>query len=732
MITFDEKSKLFRIDTSNSTYCILISEKGYLAHAYYGPKIGKDDVGYLTRQMEYGFSDSPVFREKLSLLDFLPQELPTDGLGDYRESALAITDSNGNNAVELKYKAYEIINGTNKLNGMPCVFGSNAQTLKITTVDEILNLTVDLFYTIFDDTDAIVRSVKITSNAAKPVYIKKALSASFDMDNDNYDTITLNGSWARERHIDRHPIHMGIQKACSTRGVTSHQEHPFTAILERNADWNSGNVYGINLIYSGSFIAQIQRNQFDSLRTCIGINPENFCWTLESGASFETPQAVLVFSNNGLNGMSHTFHDLYRNHLIRSPYKNQMRPILINNWEATYFNFDTQKLLDIAREASKDGIEMLVMDDGWFGKRNFDDNSLGDWIVNEEKIQGGLKHLVDEVNKLGMKFGIWFEPEMISPDSELFRAHPDWAIQIKGREPGMARCQYILDITRNEVRDHIMNMVESVLRSANIEYVKWDMNRQLSDIGSTELCGVQLGEFYHRYVLALYSMQEQLITDFPNLLLENCSGGGARFDPGMFYYSPQIWCSDDTDAYERLAIQEGTALVYPLSTMGAHVSVCPNHACGRTTPFKTRGYVALSGTFGYELDITKLNEEDRAMIPDQIALYKKFSPLVREGDYYKIAAASENHEYDAWASISRDKSRALVTFVQIQNHPNNKTRMVKIPGLDADRTYTVSWPDEDQQKFPPLKLTGVTIMNAGIPIRRDWGDYQGQLIYLEG
>ena len=732
MITFDEQSKLFRLDTAASTYCILISKKGYLAHAYYGPKIGKDDVGYLTRQMEYGFSDSPVFREKLCLLDYLPFELPTDGLGDYRESALAITDSNGNNAVELKYKAYEIINGTNKLNGLPCVFGSNAQTLKITTVDEILNITVDLFYTIFDDTDAIVRSVKITSNAAKPVYIKKALSASFDMDNDNYDTITLNGSWARERHIDRHPIHMGIQKACSIRGVTSHQEHPFTAILDHNADWNSGNVYGINLIYSGSFIAQIQRNQFDSLRTSIGINPENFCWTLESGASFETPQAVLVFSNNGLNGMSHTFHDLYRNHLIRSPYKNQMRPILINNWEATYFNFDTQKLLDIAREASKDGIEMLVMDDGWFGHRSFDDSSLGDWIVNEEKIQGGLKHLVDEVNKLGMKFGIWFEPEMISPDSELFRAHPDWAIQIKGREPGMARCQYILDITRNEVRDHIMNMVESVLRSANIEYVKWDMNRQLSDIGSTELSGVQLGEFYHRYVLALYSMQEQLITDFPNLLLENCSGGGARFDPGMFYYSPQIWCSDDTDAYERLAIQEGTALVYPLSTMGAHVSVCPNHACGRTTPFKTRGYVALSGTFGYELDITKLSAEDRAMIPQQIALYKKFSQLVREGDSYKIAAASENHEYDCWASISRDKSRALVTFVQIQNHPNNKTRMVKIPGLDENRTYTVTWPDEDQQKFPPMTLTGATIMNAGIPIRRDWGDYQAQLIYLEG
>ena len=734
MISFDEEKKLFRLDTENSTYCILISERGYLAHCYYGSKIGGDDVSYLTRQKEYGFSDSPVFREKLSLLDFLPQEIPTSGVGDFRESALAVTNSSGNNAVELKYKSYEIFNGTNRLTGLPCVFDSvdaKSQTLRITACDEVLGISADLFYTVFDDTDAIVRSVKITSNAKEAVYIKRALSASFDMDNDSYDTISLNGSWARERHIDRHPIHMGIQKSCSVRGETSHQEQPFTAILEHNADWNMGKVYGINLIYSGNFTAQIQRSQFDSLRASIGINPENFSWKLNCGESFETPQAVLVFSDKGLNGMSHAFHDLYRNHLIRSPYKNKMRPVLINNWEGTYFDFDTEKLLDIAREAHKDGIEMLVMDDGWFGKRSFDDNSLGDWIVNEKKLKGGLKYLVDQVNVLGMKFGIWFEPEMISPDSDLFRAHPDWAIQIKGREPGMSRCQYVLDITRKEVRDHIMNSLEAVLHSANVEYVKWDMNRQLCDIGSVDLPADQMGEFYHRYVLAVYSMQEQLVTDFPNLLLENCSGGGARFDPGMFYYGPQIWCSDDTDAFERLAIQEGTALVYPLSTMGAHVSVCPNHACGRTTPFKTRGYVALSGTFGYELDITKLSEDDRKMIPRQIALYKKFSPLVREGDYYKITSAAENGECDAWVSVGRDKKNALVTFVQIFNHPNFKTRMIRIPGLDEGKTYTVTWPDEDQEKYPPLKLSGTTIMNAGIPIRRDWGDFQAQLIYLE-
>ena len=733
MIIFNKETKTFRLDTANSTYCILISEKGYLAHCYYGSKIADDDISYLTRQMEYGFSDSPVFREKLSLLDFLPQEYPTDGVGDFRKSALAITNSTGNNAVELKYKEYKIFKGTLALAGLPCVFDDSfkAQTLVITLADNTLGVEVELYYTIFDDTDAIVRSAKIINISTEPVYIKKAMSLAFDMDNDNYETITLNGTWARERHIDRHPIHMGVQEACSVRGETSHQEHPFMAILDASTGCNNGSVYGVNFIYSGNFSALIQRNQFDTVRVMIGINPENFTWKLNSKEFFETPQAVLTFSNKGLNGMSHSFHDLYRNHLIRSPYKNKMRPILINNWEATYFNFDTEKLIDIAREASKDGIEMLVMDDGWFGHRSFDDSSLGDWYVNEDKIKGGLKHLVEEVNKLGMKFGIWFEPEMISPDSDLYRAHPDWAIQIPGREPGLSRQQLVLDITRKEVEDYTYESVAKILRSANIEYVKWDMNRQLTDIGSAALPADQLGEFYHRYVLAVYRLQERLLTEFPKLLLENCSGGGARFDPGMFFYSPQIWCSDDTDAIERLAIQEGTALVYPLSTMGAHVSVCPNHACGRVTPFKTRGYVALSGTFGYELDITKLPAEERAMIPGQVALYKNFGDLVRNGDYSRIASYRENNEYDCWASIAKDKPKALVTFVQVLNHPNYKTRFIKINGLKPEAKYRVTWPDEDQKKFPPLRLTGSTIMNAGIPIRRDWGDYQAQLIYLE-
>ena len=733
MITFNKDNRTFRLDTPSSTYCISICRDGYIGHAYYGSKIGDDDVTFLTRFREFGFSDSQIFREKHSFLDFFPQEYPTDGVGDYRESALAITDSTGHNAVELKYKSHKIEKGTAAIKGLPAVFGDAAECsrLELTATDDILGVEVTLIYTVFEKIDAIVRSVKIQNNGKSSVFVKKALSAAFDIDDDNFDMITLHGSWARERHIDRRPVHMGKQGVVSVRGETSHQEHPFIALIDHNADFNNGRVYGINFIYSGNFVADVQKNQFESLRVVMGINPENFCWKLNAGEQFNTPQAVLVYSDKGLNGMSRAFHDLYRDHLIRSPYKKSPRPVLINNWEATYFNFDTQKLLDIAREASKDGIEMLVMDDGWFGHRSFDDSSLGDWYVNEEKIKGGLKHLVEEVNKLGMKFGIWFEPEMISPDSDLYRAHPDWAIQIPGREPGMSRQQLVLDITRKEVRDYAYECVAKILRSANIEYVKWDMNRQLSDIGSSSLAADQMGEFYHRYVLALYEMQERLITEFPKLLLENCSGGGARFDPGMFYYSPQIWCSDDTDAIERLAIQEGTALVYPLSTMGAHVSVCPNHACGRVTPFKTRGYVALSGTFGYELDITKLSPEERSLIPHQIELYKKYSGLVRNGDYQRIASWSDGGDVDCWASVSKDKKSALVTFVQIMNHPNYKTRFIKIQDLNPDAKYKVSFPDENQKDFPPQTLTGLTLAKAGFAVRRDWGDYQAKLIYIE-
>ena len=735
MITFNQERKSFHLETKNSSYIISI-HRGIVVHNYYGAKIPqKDDVFYLTRADEIPYGPQAIEREKLSFLDLISKEISEDGLGDFRETSLAITDYKGNNAVELTYKSHKITKGTIALPGLPCVFSDNskAETLEIITEDKILGAEVSLFYTLFDDTDAIVRFTKINNTGKNHFFIKKAYSASLDLNNNNYDVITLHGSWARERHIDRHSIHMGNQGVSSKRGVSSHQEHPFIAVLDHNADYDKGNVYGMNFIYSGNFVAEVQRNQFDFIRMVMGINPEYFCWKLEPQETFYTPQAVLVYSDNGLNGMTHSFHDLYREHLIRSPYKKSMRPVLINNWEATYFDFNTKKLLDIAKEAKKDGIEMLVMDDGWFGKRNTDNCSLGDWTVNETKINGGLKHLVDEVNKLGMKFGIWFEPEMVNPDSELYRAHPDYAVQIKDRSPSLSRNQLILNITKKEVRENIYSQIKAILNSANIEYIKWDMNRQITDVGDVDLPEENKGEFYHRYVLALYEMQERLITEFPNLLLENCSSGGGRFDPGMLYYSPQIWCSDDTDAIERLSIQEGTALIYPLSTIGAHVSVCPNHAVGRSTPFKTRGYVALSGTFGYELDITKLSDDERKQIPQQIELYKKYSSIIQNGDYYRIESYQTNGEIDCWLSISKDKKRALITFVQVLNHPGNKSRIIKPYGLDESFTYKVTYLDKGQyqEKCDEYILSGAAIMNAGLKIQRDWGDFNARLIYLE-
>ena len=734
MITI--KDNIFKIDTENTSYIIGIAD-GYVGHIYYGKRIDDIDVSYLLRIYEPPFVPAENNRDKLSFLDTFPMEYPSHGIGDFRGDAIKIRDLKGHNALELKYEGYEIVNEKPAVNGLPQTFGDNSETLKLYLKDEILNIKVTLLYTIFDDCDGVIRSSVISNLSDEAVYIEKAYSLSFDMDNNEYDLITLHGSWARERHIQRNPIALGYQGVSSIRGETSHQHHPFLGIIEKNADEDKGDVYGVSFIYSGNFKGEVYRGQFDNLRITMGINEDDFCWKLEPSQSFETPEAVLVYSDEGLGRMSRNFHRLFRNHLIRGI--NKERPILINNWEATYFDFDTDKLLAIADEASKNGIEMLVLDDGWFGNRYDDNRALGDWVVNEEKIKGGLKLLAEKVNEKGMKFGLWMEPEMISPDSDLYRAHPDWAVAVPGRVAGLCRNQYVLDITRAEIRDYIVDKISEILESAHIEYVKWDMNRQLADIGSLELPADRQGEFFHRYVLAVYDMQERLLQRFPDILLENCSGGGARFDPGMLYYSPQIWCSDDTDAIERLSIQEGTALVYPLSTMGAHVSDCPNHTVGRTTPFETRGYVALAGTFGYELDITKISEEDRQLIPAQIKMYHKYRHINADGDYYRIASYSNNKEYDTYMCVLPDKSEALFTYIQVMGRANHHSRIIKLKGLSENKKYklykfNINTGDEEPYEEESMKqnsYSGETLMNAGIIVKNLWGDYKGVLVHIK-
>ena len=723
-ITYFEKERIFKLDTPDSSYVIgIVDKENFVGHVYYGKKLRDANIAYLLRTGEGPFVPSENNRERVSFYDTFPMEYAGNGLGDYRRSSISVRTAGGHTAVSLFYVSHKIYAGKPGLAGLPATFGDEnaCETLELLCEDPVLGLKVTLLYTVFSDVDVITRSVRI-ENDGEMLYLTKALSFSMDMDNRDFTLLTMHGSWARERMLEHRKVKKGFMGVESVRGESSHQEHPFMALAAGNADQSQGEVYGMHFVYSGNFIGQVELGQFDTVRVGMGIHPENFCWKLEKGESFQTPEVVLVYSDTGYDGMTHQFHELYRNHLIRSEYKDKKRPILINNWEATYFDFNTEKLLSIAKKASELGIEMLVMDDGWFGHRNDDSSSLGDWYVNEEKLNGGLKHLVDEVNKLGLKFGIWFEPEMISPDSKLYEAHPDWAIQIPGREGSLCRNQYVLDLTRKEVRDYAYESVASVLRSANIEYVKWDMNRQLSDIGSYGLPADRQGELYHRYVLAVYEMQERLVTEFPHLLLENCSGGGARFDPGMLYYSPQIWCSDDTDAVERLRIQESTAMIYPLSTMGAHVSDCPNHTVGRVTPFETRGHVALAGTFGYELDITKIPEEDRQMIPKQVAMYHKYNDLVRSGDYYRIASYQENHYFDCYEVVSKDKSEALVTFVQVINRPNYKSRRITLKGLDPQKNYCLEGED--------TVYAGDTLMYAGILIQNPWGDFQSKLLHF--
>ncbi len=724
-IQYNHEKRIFKLDTNNTSYLIGITdEEGFVGHIYYGAKIEDIDMSYLLRTEENPFLPSQNNRERSAFLDTFPMEFPGNNVGDYRESAIEVLDANGSRAVAFFYKEHRIYQGKPKLCGLPATFGTDADcmTLEIVAEDPVLGMEATLLYSIFADNDAIVRSVQIKNQSKQPIALTKIMSMSIDMDQIDYKMLTLHGSWARERQMEYRDIGYGKQSVGSIRGESSHQEHPFVGLVSEKADQEHGEVYGFHFVYSGNFLAQVEKNQFDSLRVVMGIHPQNFCYQLQPGEKFTAPETVLVYSAEGIGGMTRNYHDLYRNHLIRSTYKDKKRPILINNWEATYFDFDTEKLLAIAREAKKSGIEMLVMDDGWFGNRNDDSTSLGDWQVNEEKLKGGLKYLVDEVNRIGLKFGIWFEPEMISPDSALYKKHPDWAIAVPDRTPCRSRNQFVLDLSRPEVLDYVYNCVAEILRSANIEYVKWDMNRQLSDIGSTYLGKENQGELMHRYVLAVYELQERLTQEFPNLLLENCSGGGARFDPGMLYYSPQIWCSDDTDAIERLTIQEGTALLYPLSTMGAHVSDCPNHTVGRNTPFTTRGHVALAGTFGYELDITKIPQEDRNQIPEQIALYHKYNDLIRTGDYYRIASCRENHYYDCYEVVSKDKSEALITYVQVLNRPNHHSRRIRIPGLAPEKTYRIEGDNRTYQ--------GSTLAHAGINIQNPWGDFKSLLIHI--
>ena len=602
ILYYDDK-KLFQLNTEKTTYVIGLSPEGYVGHVYYGPLLHGEPDLYPLRMDEPPFTPSVNKREKSSFLDRFPMEYPTGGIGDYRESCLNVRNAQGRMGCEIHFDSYEIFKGKRKMEGLPASFGTEeeVETLEITCKDPILGLVVVLSYSVFEKENVITRSVCVKNEGSETLKVEKIYSACLDMDNEDFEMISLHGSWARERHIQQGALRYGKQLVSSGKGESSHQEHPFVAMVTPGTDQERGEVYAMHFVYSGNFIGQVERCQFDTVRMVMGINPDEFCWNLKAGDEFQAPEVVMVYSAEGLGEMTRSYHAFYRRHMIRSPYNHKKRPILINNWEATYFDFDTDKLLDIAREAKKDGIE-------------------------------------------------------------------------------------------------------------------------LSDLGSTYLDEDSQQELFHRYVLGMYAMQERLVQEFPDLLLENCSGGGARFDPGMLYYSPQIWCSDDTDAIERLEIQEGTALIYPLCAMGAHVSVCPNHTVGRVTPFTTRGHVALAGTFGYELDITKLPEEERKLIPEQTAMYHKYHELIRDGEYYRILSYRENHRSDCWAVASEDKNEVLVTYVQVLAQVNMPSRKVRLRGFDPAKKYRLEGTDE--------VYSGEMLMNAGFRMKDFWGDFVSRLYHF--
>ena len=724
-IIFNPNKKIFTLQTAHTTYQMQVDRLGYLLHLYYGAK-NTCDMDYVLTYADRGFSGNPYAAgmNRTYSLDTLPQEYPTLGTGDFRNIALDIKNEQGTESVELLYKSYEIRDGKYALKGLPAVWASDdeAQTLEIVLGDDIAGVEVHLLYGVLEACDVITRSVLIKNTGSGNITIEKAHAACLDMVYGDYDVIRFYGKHAMERNLERTHLGHGTLSFGSRRGTSSHQYNPAVILAQRDTTENAGDCYGMLFVYSGNFSCEAEKDQINQTRLLMGLSNELFSYPLAAGETFTVPEVIMSYSADGFSQLSHQYHTCISEHVCRSRFAHEVRPVLINSWEAAYFDFTGDTIVDLAKEAASLGIDMVVMDDGWFGHRNDDSTSLGDWKVNEQKLPGGLKPLVEQVNALGMKFGIWFEPEMISPDSDLYREHPEWAIQIPGREATESRCQYVLDLSRPEVQDYAYECVAKILRSANIKYVKWDMNRQLSDLGSTYLDEDSQQELFHRYVLGMYAMQERLVQEFPDLLLENCSGGGARFDPGMLYYSPQIWCSDDTDAIERLEIQEGTALIYPLCAMGAHVSVCPNHTVGRVTPFTTRGHVALAGTFGYELDITKLPEEERKLIPEQTAMYHKYHELIRDGEYYRILSYRENHRSDCWAVASEDKNEVLVTYVQVLAQVNMPSRKVRLRGFDPAKKYRLEGTDE--------VYSGEMLMNAGFRMKDFWGDFKSRLYHF--
>lgn len=714
-ILYNESTREFHLQTQKTSYIMNILENNQLGQLYYGKKLQHRESFQRLFHVEATPNTACVNEGDLVFsLDLVKQEYPAYGTTDFRSPAYQLLQENGSRITNFVYQDHQIFSGKKKLTGLPATYvesDDEATTLEVSLYDGVIDVEIRLSYTVFEGLNAITRSAQFINHGQAAVDLTTALSASIDLPDANFEMVQLSGSWARERHIKSRKLVPGIQSIASTRGTSSAQQNPFLALKRPETTEHQGEVYGVSLVYSGNFLAQVEVDHYDVTRLMIGINPFDFNWRLENKETFQTPEVVMVYSADGLNGMSQTFHRLYRTRLARGKWRDRERPVLINNWEATYFNFDEQKIFELAKSSEELGVELFVLDDGWFGKRDDDTTSLGDWSVDPRKLPNGITQLAKDITDLGIEFGLWFEPEMVSKVSELYKAHPDWVISVPNRQMSHGRNQLVLDFSRQEVVDYIYNLMAEVLQDAPISYVKWDMNRYMTEVGSLELPANRQREVVHRYILGVYSLYERLTTEFPHVLFESCAGGGSRFDPGLLHYAPQGWTSDDTDAVERLKIQYGTSLVYPISSMGAHVSAVPNHQVGRVTSLKTRANVAYFGAFGYELDVTLMTDAEKEEVKTQIAFYKENRLLIQQGQFYRIDSPfAECSNRTSWMVVSENQNEAIFGYYQVLSRPNPGLTRVFFKGLHPEFEYAIDGIDET--------FYGDELMSAGLQVNR--------------
>lgn len=722
-ITYDSSEQTFHLRNRVVSYVMYLEEGKFLAHQYWGKRLNKVHAKRAYPRMNRAFAPNPTNIQNFSL-DLLPQEYPGTDTGDYREPAYIYTDERRGRANRLEFVGYRISEGKQPLIGLPYTYvreEAQGKTLEVDLRDTITGMEATLSYTILRDQPIVTRSVRFKNSSREELKLERALSMSMDFSDGDYELLQLPGAWARERELVRSPLVRGIHTLDSKRGTTSHSYQPFVALVRKETNEEAGEVFGFHFVYSGEFLANIEVDAYEQVRIQIGISPTHFEWSLLPGETFQTPEVVLVYSSQGLNGMSQGLHRLYQHHLMRGRYQHLERPILVNNWEGTYFDFTEDKILEMAESAAQLGIELFVLDDGWFGKRDSDTSSLGDWFVHAGKLPKGLKYLSECIQAKGMKFGLWFEPEMISEDSELYRRHPDWCLHTPGRPRSQGRNQYVLDFSRKDVRRNILQQIKTILDEVPIDYIKWDYNRNMTELGSGAT-DVLPGEVAHRYILGLYEVLEELVTSYPEILFESCSGGGGRYDPGMLYYMPQTWTSDNTDAVARLKIQYATSLLFPISSMGAHVSAVPNHQVNRHTSLAMRGNVAMSGNLGYELDLTQLSSTEKRELAEQINFYKEYRSLIQYGDFYRILNPFEHQNQASWIFVDQKKDTAIFFYFQILDQANKPYPLIKLAGLNPDHCYQL----EDGRIFG-----GDELMYQGIYLNADLiGDFQSQRIVI--